>query len=326
MTNVKNFAGFDVSKSSFDVCLLNSDGSTRSYRLMYDLPGLKSLLKLLSDGTHCIMEATGPYYLRLACWLHQHGFVISVINPLVIRRFSQMRLLRAKTDKADAKMIAAYGQMERPPSWQPPAQHFISLQQMEAVTEQLTKQRTAWQNQLEAFETGGMMEPSMKKFLQQTIIYINKQLKEIESRMNMLITKYYGEMSNNLVTIPGLGKKSAAVLIVLTGGFSKFKNYKQLSSYVGLSPRLFESGTSVKGKARICKMGMSRIRALLYVCAWSAKKCNQACKQLYERLVAKGKSKRLALVAVANKLIKQAFFIATRNTKYDVHYSKKICF
>lgn len=326
MTNVENFAGFDVSKNSFDVCLLSGDGGSRSCRLTYDLPGLKSLIKLLPAGIHCIMEATGPYYLRLACWLHQHGFVISVINPLVIRRFSQMRLLRAKTDKADAKMIAAYGQIEKPKSWQPPARHFISLQQMEAVTDQLIKQRTAWQNQLKAFEASGMMEVSMKKFLLKTINYINKQLKEIESRMDILITKHYGEMSNNLVTIPGLGKKSAAVLIVLTGGFSRFKNYKQLSSYVGLSPRIFESGSSVRGKARICKMGMSRIRALLYVCAWSAKKCNATCSQLYERLVAKGKSKRLALIAVANKLIKQAFCIATKNTQYDINYSKNICF
>lgn len=326
MTNVKIFAGFDVSKSSFDVCLLSIDGGATSYRLTYDLPGLKSLIKLLPANTPCIMEATGPYYLRLACWLHKHGFVVSVINPLVIRRFSQMRLLRAKTDKADAKMIAAYGQMERPESWQPPAQHFVSLQQMEAVSDQLIKQRTAWQNQLEAFEASGMIEASMKKFLLKTIIYINKQLKEIESRMNGLITKHYGEMSQNLITIPGLGKKSTAVLIVLTAGFSRFKNYKQLSSYVGLSPRIFESGSSVRGKARICKMGMSRIRALLYVCAWSAKKCNQACKQLYERLVAKGKSKRLALIAVANKLIKQAFCIAIRNTQYDINYSKNICF
>ncbi len=71
---------------------------------------------------------------------------------------------------------------------------------------------------------------------------------------------------------------------------------------------------------------MSRVRATLYVCAWSAKKCNKACTELYERLVAKGKSKRLALIAVANKLIKQAFAIATGNKFYDADYTKNICF
>src|SRR5690606_4528270 len=87
-------------------------------------------------------------------------------------------------------------------------------------------------------------------------------------------------------------------------------------SYIGLSPRIYESGTSVKGRSRICKMGMSRIRAMLYVCAWSAKKINKACKELFERLVEKGKAKKLALIAVANKLLKQAFAIANKNIFY----------
>ena len=116
------------------------------------------------------------------------------------------------------------------------------------------------------------------------------------------------------------------MLIVLSGGFKKFANYKQLSAYIGLCPRIYESGTSVRGKARICKMGMSRIRATLYVCAWSAKKWNKACRELNERLVAAGKSKRLALIAVCNKLIKQVFAIATNNVFYDPNYSKNICF
>jgi transposase len=71
---------------------------------------------------------------------------------------------------------------------------------------------------------------------------------------------------------------------------------------------------------------MSRIRALLYVCAWSAKRCNLACRELYERLVAKGKSKKLALIAVANKLIKLAFAIAVKNIPYDENIAKNICF
>ena len=71
---------------------------------------------------------------------------------------------------------------------------------------------------------------------------------------------------------------------------------------------------------------MSRTRALLYVCAWSACKCNVSCKELYERLVQKGKPKKLALIAVANKLIKQAFAIATQNVVYDPNYQKNICF
>ncbi len=125
-------------------------------------------------------------------------------------------------------------------------------------------------------------------------------------------------------SIPGIGKKKAIVLMVLSDGFTKFSNYKRLSAYVGLSPRIHESGTSVKGKAKICKMGMSRIRDLLYICAWSASQYNKACKDSYKRLIASGKPKKLALIAVSNKLIKQAFAIATSNTIYQEKYSKII--
>jgi len=124
-------------------------------------------------------------------------------------------------------------------------------------------------------------------------------------------------MFNQLKSIPGMGSKTSLLLIVISGGFSKFNNHKQLASYVGISPRIFESGTSVKGKSKICKMGMSKIRALLYMCAWSAKRCNETCKALYDRLVEKGKSKKLALIAVVNKLLKQAFAIATKKILFS---------
>jgi transposase len=143
--------------------------------------------------------------------------------------------------------------------------------------------------------------------------------------METVAKEHYAEMLSNLETIPGMGRKTAMALIVLSGGFDRFSDYRKLSSYIGICPRLFESGTSVKGKARICKMGMSRIRAMLYICSWSAKRCNKACKELYERLIAKGKAKKQALMAVANKLLKQAFAIGTQKTKYNENYSNIIC-
>jgi len=324
MTNLKTFAGFDVSKQFFDVSIL-INGKQQTKQFCYDDEGLAKLITWLPQGVHAVMEATGPYYLKLACYLHQHGYTVSVVNPLVIKRFSQMRLLRAKTDRADAKMIATYGLAENPPLWQPPAGYIIKLQQQEALVQQLQKQRTALLCQKEAFTASGM-DKEMKLLLQKLIAHLDKQIEHIAQRMETIMEQHYHQMLHNIISIPGVGKKTAIVLIVLSGGFSKFSNYKQLSAYVGLSPRIYESGTSVRGKARICKMGMSRIRAMLYVCAWSAKRCNKACQDLYERLIAKGKSKRLALVAVANKLIKQVFAIATNNTIYQHNYSKNICF
>src|SRR5215470_11395031 len=194
MTKVNFFAGFDVSKKFFDVCLLSQEGVISGKQLLQQKEGFTNVIEWLPIGTHCVMEATGPYYLRLACWLHQHGFTVSVINPLVIRRFTQTKLSRAKTDKADARLIALYGQTEQPQAWQPPAQYIINLQQLDAVAEQLVKQQTAWGNQLESFTTTGMIDAQLKRFLKSRIYQTQRQLKQIEQKVDKLIMDYHHNM------------------------------------------------------------------------------------------------------------------------------------
>ncbi len=265
----------------------------------------------VSEST-CVMEASGPYYLKLATFLSDQAIDVCVINPLIIRRFSQMRMSRAKTDKKDAMLIAEYGKTEKPDLWQPEAAYVLELKQMQAYLEQLNKNRTGFTVQKEAFDQNPIKSEVLEKSLNSVIETIDQEIKQIEKRMELIIKTHHQEMFNQLKSIPGMGSKTSLLLIVISGGFSKFNNHKQLASYVEISPRIFESGTSVKGKSKICKMGMSKIRALLYMCAWSAKRCNETCKALYDRLVEKGKSKKLALIAVVNKLLKQAFAIATK--------------
>ena len=86
------------------------------------------------------------------------------------------------------------------------------------------------------------------------------------------------------------------------------------------TPIIRQSGTSVKGKARISKIGNQKLRNLLFLCSFNACKYNKACKAIYDRLVAKGKSKKLALLAVCNKLLKQVFAIAKSMIPYDQNY------
>ena len=325
MQTQTNYTGIDISKSFFDVAIPQG-GKYKSYKFNNDLAGFKALEKALPEGSHMVMEASGPYYLMLACFLCEKRIAVSVINPLVIRRFCQMRMSRAKTDKKDAVMIAEYGKTEKPGLWKAPEQHVITLQQMEAVLSNLIKERTALSNQIESFTSSGMLDKMLWKILTKELRHKEELIAQLNKEMEALSTRHYAEMLEDIQSIPGMGKKTAMALIVLSGGFERFDDYRKLSSYIGICPRIFESGKSIKGKARICKMGMSRIRAMLYICAWSAKRCNKACKDLYERLVAKGKAKKLALVAVANKLLKQAFAIATQKTKYNENYSTIICF
>ena len=317
MIKKRNYVGIDISKLTFDVAIKNEKEAYAHYKFSNDSKGFSKFLKLLNTQSDCcVMEASGPYYLKLATFLSQKGIAVSVINPLVIRRFSQMRLIRAKTDKKDAVMIAEYGKTENPKQWEPESDYVLMLKQMQAYIEQLNKSRTSFIRQREAFRQNPVKCSMVDQGINTVVESLEKQIKQLEQKMVQIVKEHHQKLFEQIQSIPGLGKKTTMQLIVLSGGFTKFENVKQLSSYVGLSPRIFESGTSVKGRSRICKMGMSRVRAMLYVCAWSAKSCNKACKDLYERLVTKGKAKRLALIAVANKLLKQAFALATKNEFY----------
>lgn len=324
MEKEHNYVGVDISKQHFDVSMLEGC-KARHKRFSNDAAGFADFCSHLGPSSHVVMEASGPYYLRLACHLYTQGVKVSVVNPLVIRRFCQMRLSRTKTDKKDAAMIASYGATEHPILWAPEASYVMELRQLQSLMDLHNKHRTALLSQREAVSQLPVMSQSVVQSIDDSIAMIEAQLGDLENKMHDLIRQHHDQMYAQLQTIPGIGKKAALLLIVLTGGFTRFGNPRQISSYLGICPRIFESGTSVKGRSSITKMGMGKMRCVLYVCAWSAKRCNRQCKELYDRLVAAGKSKRLALIAVANKLIKQAFAIATRKTIYQPDYQKNIC-
>jgi transposase len=312
-----SYVGIDISKLTFDVAIANENGKMQHHKMSNDIKGFKQFSKLLSTNNHCcVMEASGPYYMKLSSFLYDKKIDVSVVNPLVIRRFSQMRMMRTKTDKKDAFMIAEYGKTEVPKLWKPDADYVLELKQIQAYIDQLTKNKTSLTNQSEAFEKVPVQSKLMNKSLLKMLRTLDKEMDVMNKRMEALVKKHHNKLFEQIKSVPGIGKKTAMELIVLSGGFTKFETAKQLSSYVGISPRIFESGTSVRGKVKICKMGMGRIRAMLYLCSWTARKCNKACRELYDRLVEKGKPKKVALIAVANKLLKQAFAIGTKNEFY----------
>lgn len=317
-----SYVGIDISKLTFDVAIMDRSGSYQSFQFNNDKSGFKKLLKKTKGiCCHFVMEASGPYYLKLASFINEAGYPVSVINPLVIRRFCQMKLMRAKTDKKDAVMIAEYGRINTPECWNPDEYYVLELKQLQAYMDQLNKQRTSFIRQQEAFKQNPVTSKEVKSGTTKFIRAMEKEIIKIEQKMMAIISLFHQQMFEQLQSIPGLGKKTSMLLIVLTGAFEKFDNARQISSYFGLCPRIYESGTSVKGRARICKMGMGKIRALLFMCAMTAKKSNKACKDLYDRLIEKGKSGKLALIAVANKLIKQAFALATKKEFYDPKFS-----
>ena len=320
MNKYKETFGVDISKDVFDVY-----GSTKGHnQYKNDETGFKKYLKELPQGSLVVMEATGYYHYRLAQFLYKNKVVVSVVNPLSIKRFIQMKLAKVKTDKSDAKAICEYAKVNEVPAYTALTDVQAECLQLFRLLDSYLKKRTATKNKLHGEETLGIPSKFVHQSLKRDLKHLDREVKALEERLLLLVKQDQQHQLTLLKGIPGLGTKTALFLIVITDGFEKFETAGQLCSYVGITPTIRQSGSSVRGKSRISKVGNQKLRNLLFLCSFSACKHNKACREVYERIVAKGKSKKLALIAVANKLLKQAFAIAKSGLPYDEKFVSKL--
>ncbi|MDX5584420.1 MAG: IS110 family transposase [Aureibaculum sp.] len=317
--DIKYF-GIDISHLVFDVT--DSDGNY--YQFKNNVSGFKKFTKLLSSDSHCVMEATGYYHYQLAYYLLESVIKVSVENPLAVKRFIQMKLSKIKTDKSDSKLICEYANQVELKLWQGNSKHQTECLQMTRALSVYTKQSTMLKNKLHGEAVLGDPSKAVVTSLKRSLRQLKKEMAYLEERLLVLVKQVHQDLLTRLETIPGIGRKTAIMLVVLTGGFDRFKSAGELSSYAGLTPVIRQSGSSVKGRPHISKIGNQKLRNLLFMCSFNACKYNKACRDLYERIVAKGKSKKLALIAVCNKLLKQAFAIAKSGLIYDDTYKSTL--
>ena len=306
MTKNKQIYGVDISKDVFDVV----DSNENHLQFANDPKGFKALLKCLSSEALVVMEATGYYHYRLAQFLYEKGVKVSVVNPLSVKRFIQMKLAKIKTDKSDARAICEYATVNEVPLYTARNKNQAECLQLLRLIDIYIKQSTALKNKLHGEKVLGKPSKTVYHSLNRALKNVQAEINVLETRLTELVKQEQQQQLTLLKSIPGMGNKTAIMLLVLTDGFSNFENARQLCCYTGITPTIRESGKSVRGKSRISKVGNSKLRNLLFMCSFTACKHNKACKEIYERIIAKGKSKKLALIAVCNKLLKQAFAIA----------------
>lgn len=317
--DIKYF-GIDISHLVFDVT--DSDGNY--YQFKNKVSGFKKFIKLLNCNSHCVMEATGYYHYQLAYYLFENNKKVSVENPLAVKRFIQMGLSKIKTDKSDSKLICAYAEQVELKLWKGSSKESQEVLQITRALSVYTKQRTMLKNKLHGESVLGEPSKVVVRSLKRSLRQLDKEIKTLEDKLLLLVKESHQDLFTRIKTIPGIGRKTAIMLIVLTGGFERFSSAGELCSYAGLTPMIRQSGSSVKGRPRISKMGNQKLRNLLFMCSFTACKYNKACRDLYERIVAKGKSKKLALIAVCNKLLKQAFAIAKSGLIFDNEYKSTL--
>ena len=309
-SNQNNFVGIDISKDFFDIYSMDAKGQAVQRRLPQNSKGYKLLTGLVGSNAVCVMEATSTYHLPLSQWLYDHEIKVVVENPLKIRRFSQMHLQRHKTDKADAKMIYEYATIvlaQNVVLWGPKSERIQELQQCDSLSQRLNKELRAITNTHESLAQLSVVNSEVKRIVSRTIKQLKDALRQLDKQIQALIKDHYFENYNLLMSIPGIGSKTAVMLVCQTDNFTNFDDPKKFLSYIGMSPRTYESGTSVKGKGHITKVGNGRLRSLLYMCSWTAKRTNPQCVAVYEKMHSKGKPEKVIKVAIAHKLLRQVF-------------------
>lgn len=317
------YIGIDVSKDSFVAAYPAKVGyTTKTFK--NTASGVHSFILSLPKDCHCVMEATGNYSMLLLYLLQKAGIAVSMENPQKVKHFSRAMLQVTKTDLVDAKLIAEYGRKMEPETYNIPSDTLLLLKQKRAVLRQFKKQLTASKNLRESLFVLPKQDPTSKKAIQQTIDFLEKQIAKMEAEITQISKKEYCRQMELLTSIPGIGDALASSLIMATGGFTFFNCAKQLSRFLGLCPTYQQSGTSVHIKGHINRNGDTILRSQMYLAAMTAIRFNKTCKDAYAQLRQKGKSGKVALVAIANKLIRQVVAVIQHDTPYVDGYISQL--
>jgi transposase len=316
--------GIDISKSKFDVALLRDEGKLRHRVFPNTASGYEQLsawlVKHNALSTHACMEATGTYGEALAVYLHEAGHRVSVVNPAIIKAFAATEMTRTKTDKRDASLIARYCLKHQPPAWTPPPPEISELQalvrRLEALLEMLQQER----NRLSA----GIESTSVKASVEQHITYLDEQTAHTQSLIRDHIDGHptLKQQRDLLRSIPGIGETTAAKFLAEIVDINHYLSARQVAAFAGLVPKHRESGTSVKGRPRLSKVGTARLRKALYFPAVVATQHNPIIKALSERLREGGKCPMVIIGAAMRKLIHLAYGVLKSGKPFDPHHVK----
>ena len=251
-----------------------------------------------------VMEATGTFAEEVASWLLdlEPTLWVAIVNPGQTSAFIKSLGFRNKTDELDAKGLAKYGQERQPAPWERPTPEMAALKDLVRVRMSLVNAHTAMHLRLNDHRrTAKKATDAMKK----VILSLKTQIQNLDEAIAEQVAAYpdLAHQVKLYTSICGIAQVTATTVLVELGDLRRFPRSRQLTAFAGLSPRKWQSGTSVHGKTRLCKQGSSRVRAALYMAAGCAVRFNPDMKATYERLLAQGKEKRSALGAVMRKLL-----------------------
>ena len=325
MCSFKTFIGIDVSKDTLAVTIYDGKEFI-SKEFDYSKKDItKELIKPFKDkkdSTIFLMEATGIYHTKLAYQLHQEGFSVSAINPLIIKSYSNSKLRRVKTDSSDSKLIAQYAfkNYDELTLFRAKPKEQKEIDDIVKAIDDIKLANTALNNQIKALKEKEYCSNEVVKLKQELLEKNSKVIDKLKKLLNKKLKENFSKEYELLNNIPGVGIMVSSMVIAIFNDFKEFDSAKKVCSFIGIAPSPYESGTSVKRRGRISKKGSPIARKILYMATLSAIRYNKTIKEFYERLLQKGKTKMTAIIACMNKLIRIIFAVVKYKREYCENY------
>ncbi len=315
----ESILGVDLSKQKFEVALL-VEGKIKNKSFPNTTEGFETLAlwlkKLNVHQVNACLEATGNYGEDLAIFFHEAGHTVSLVNPARVKGFAQSELIRTKTDKIDAGIIARFALAMKPDPWIPPPPEIRSLQALARRADSLIDMLTQEKNRL------GTAHESVLPLVQEHIAYLNQEIEKVRQQIADLIDRNpdLKQKKKLLLSIPGIGKVTTAAILAELYNLDRFNHVRELVAFIGLAPKERISGSSVKGKPRLCKIGNGRLRKTLYMPALVSIQYNPIIIRFYDRLKVKGKNGNVIVCAVMRKLVHIIFGVLKSGKMFDPNY------
>jgi len=290
------FIGIDIAKNTIEISVRPSgehwSASTEPDVLIRTVDRLAAL-----EPATIVMEATGGYEARVASLLSTAGLPVAVVNPRQVRDFARAAGILAKTDAIDARVLALFAEKMKPECRPVPSEDEQTLKELISRRRQLVDMRTAELNRRQQ-----TISPQVYKSISTLIESINQELDTIEREIKTRIKADSAWRAKDKViqSAPGIGETTASMLIAEMPELGTI-NRRKIASLGGLAPMNRDSGT-FRGR-RMITGGRSSIRAGLYMPMLSAIRCNPQIKTFYNRLIADGKPKQVAITACMRKML-----------------------
>lgn len=317
----ENIIGIDISKAKFDLALFK-EGKTKNKKCANNQKGFVVFLKWLQhhkvEQAHICMESTNVYGEALAEFLHKQGYRVSVVNPARVKGFAQSELSRTKTDKADAALIARFCEALKPEQWFPDPPEIKQLKALVRRLESLIEMKQQEVNRLD------VAQEILTTPLQKHIDYLTQSIKETRKQIDEHIDNHPDlKLKKELLkSIPGVGPATINVVLSEFSNIDSFETPKKLAAFIGVSPREKQSGSSVKGRASMSKIGNSNIRKAFFFPAMVGLKYNPILIKMKVRLEKAGKPKMVIVGAAMRKLIHLIYGVLKNGVPFDPNYSK----